>query len=332
MKVKVISSGISKENSRKYATIKEFVSTGELEILTPYNEIEVAVAFVENSEENEINIQTIADKLVSYYKKNKAKNVKIKSCWTSSDRVYNGLLDEHYYAGWITITFEKDIKNLKSYANNLELKVDEIIREIEKESIEEQMEFNPELTAIATNNSKSAEMLKEVATPYDKILDYGCGTGRNMEFIHSESGVPVDGTDIPQQLEKEKKRHDKLRNLGMTIEASELIENGFYDYILNTHVLNVISSDDVKKMVLVDMYKKLKPGGQAFIEVRTKSDVEGAKTKERFGDGWRIKKGSKFTYQEAISKEKMVNMLTEIGFNIKEHIFNSNRHIVVACK
>ena len=196
----------------------------------------------------------------------------------------------------------------------------------------EQINFEPELTAISINNSKGAEILKEKISPMDKVLDYGCGTGRNMEYMHHDLGGEIHGTDTPKQLEKEVNKHDKLRDLGMTIEASELLENGFYDYVLNSFVLNVIESDDVKKSVLEDIHKKLKNNGEAIIEVRTKRDVESAKTKEPYKDGWKIKRGSKFTYQEAITKEKMIDLVTSVGLKIKEHIFNSNNHIVVACK
>ena len=192
--------------------------------------------------------------------------------------------------------------------------------------------FKPENTAIAARNSKSAEMLKKVSKASDKILDYGCGTGRNMEFIYRENGVIAHGTDIPEQLKKENKRHSKLRSLGMTIEASELIEKDFYTYALNSHVLNVIADDNIKRFVLKDIYSKLKKGGKAFIEVRTKRDVESAKTKEKYGDGWKIKCKGGYTYQEGISKEKMVDLVTSAGFLIDEHIFNNSKHIVVASK
>lgn len=198
---------------------------------------------------------------------------------------------------------------------------------------ENKVEFKPELTAISTDSSHSARIIAEKVAISDKVLDYGCGTGRNIEYISKNSVCSaVDGTDIEPQLKKEEVKHNKLRSLGHVIETSKFIKNSHYDYVLNTHVLNVIAEDEVKEMVVQDIYNKLKKGGEVYIEVRTKSDIEGSKTKEKYGDGWKIKKGSSFTYQEAITKEKMVAMLTKVGFKIKEHIFNSSRHMVVACK
>lgn len=194
------------------------------------------------------------------------------------------------------------------------------------------VKFKPELTAIDTRNSKSAEMVAEMAQKNEKVLDYGCGTGRNIKFIKNNADVNVDGCDIVEQLEKEHHRHEILRSEGSVIAESSALPNDHYGIVLSSHVLNVIESDSVKKIVVADIFQKLKNGGKAVIEVRTKSDVEGAKTKESFGDGWKIKKGSSFTYQEAITKEKMVKLVTEVGFKIDEHIYNSSKHIVVAVK
>ena len=53
----------------------------------------------------------------------------------------------------------------------------------------------PELTAISTRHSKSAEMIAEMAQgSAEFVLDYGCGTGRNMNYLLS-SGIISCGCD-----------------------------------------------------------------------------------------------------------------------------------------
>lgn len=194
--------------------------------------------------------------------------------------------------------------------------------------------FAPQNTAIDTHHSKSAEKVASLAEDDSKILDYGCGTGRNIRFIrYNSDATRIDGTDIPEQLEKESEKLNKLDNIYRT-EILQLTEvsNDFYDLVLSSHVLNVIESDEMKKFVIQDIYNKLDKGGKAVIEVRTKSDIESAKTKEPHGEGWKIKKGNSFTYQEAITKEKMKHLVTSVGFEIEEHIFNSSRHMVTVAK
>lgn len=395
-KLTVLSSGISKKEEKLINSIREFMTTGEYEKVRPYNVVEIDLELSEVGEHIESAMKNIAEELVKYYKRNGAKNIKIINCWYSSNKVFNGLISKEYFAGWIRIEFEKEIKRLDRVASNLDKKVEEIvniennkleessemvdvkdiiidhIEEMEKEfpykkdvaeivtsaildytgewmelneadrfdylyeilagKNKEVVKFNPELTAIDTRNSKSAEIITEVVSVGAKVLDYGCGTGRNIKYIKNNTQAKVDGCDIPEQLEKEKEKHSKLIDERTVIAPATELENESYDVVLNSHVLNVIESDEVKKIVVADIFQKLKEGGKAVIEVRTKQDVEGAKTKEKYGDGWKIKKGNSYTYQEGITKEKMVDLVSSVGFKIEEHICNSNKHILVASK
>lgn len=198
---------------------------------------------------------------------------------------------------------------------------------------EGKIEFKPQNTSIVRGVSQSAKNLVKDIKGFEKVLDYGCGSGRNMVYIKDHTNdIQVDGTDIIEQLEKEKNRHNELRCKGCIIVESNLLKSESYDKILNTHVLNVIESDEVKSLVVKDIYDKLKVGGTAYFEVRTKADIGTAKTKEKHGDGFKIKKGSDFTYQEPLTKEKMKYLLESNGFNIVSHIFNSSRHMVVVSK
>lgn len=195
------------------------------------------------------------------------------------------------------------------------------------------IQFHPQATAIKKGNSYSAKMLiEDIKSTKEKILDYGLGIGRNLEYIADNTNLKLFGVDIMEQIEKEKANHDKLRSQGHIIEPTEKNNLKGFDKILNSHVLNVVDSDEVKKFIVADIYDKLNEGGKAYIEVRTKADVESAKTKEKYKDGYKIKKGSVYTYQEGITKEKMLNLVTSVGFKVNQHIYNSSKHIIVCEK
>lgn len=55
-------------------------------------------------------------------------------------------------------------------------------------------EFKSELTAISTKHSKSAEMILNTVTKGQSVLDYGCGTGRNLVFINE--GININQTHL----------------------------------------------------------------------------------------------------------------------------------------
>lgn len=197
---------------------------------------------------------------------------------------------------------------------------------------QKEVEFKAENTAIDTNQSYTAKLVVENLSDGDKVLDYGCGTGRNMRYIknNTDDSVVVEGCDIANQLVRNAHKHEELRKSGMDIFEDVNTPKEKYNIVLNSHVLNVIPSDDIKQLVVNNIYDALVDGGIALIEVRTKSDVEGAKHKVPFGDGWHITKTN--TYQETLTKEKMQRLALNAGFEIKEHVCKSTRHYMLVQK
>ena len=190
----------------------------------------------------------------------------------------------------------------------------------------------PELTAISTRHSKSAEMVAEMAqNSAEFVLDYGCGTGRNMNYLLS-SGIISCGCDIPEQLETQHDKHLELMEKGCLIMEAKYFGDNQFGFILCSHVLNVVYDDQVKIAILSDIHRLLTDNGVAVIEVRTQKDVESAKTKEACGNGYVVKKGSSYTYQEGISKAKMEMLCRNAGLKIVSHVCNSSRHIIVVSK
>lgn len=190
----------------------------------------------------------------------------------------------------------------------------------------------PELTAISTRHSKSAEMIAEMAQGSTEfVLDYGCGTGRNMNYLLS-SGIISCGCDIPEQLEAQHDKHLELMEKGCLIMEAQYFGDNQFGFILCSHVLNVVYDDQVKIAILSDIHRLLTDNGVAVIEVRTQKDVESAKTKEACGNGYVVKKGSSYTYQEGISKAKMEMLCRNAGLKVVSHVCNSSRHIIVVSK
>lgn len=196
-----------------------------------------------------------------------------------------------------------------------------------------EIQFRPEKTAIDTGNAFTAKLLAKNVLPGDKVLDYGFGTGRNMRYIKQnteEKNIQVVGCEIKSQLEYNEKKHQIVIDMGMEIIEDTIVPRNTFDIVLNSHVLNVIPTDEEKQSVVKNIYESLIQGGHALIEVRTKRDVESAKYKEPYADGWHIIRLG--TYQEVITKEKLIKLVTKVGFKIEEHISNSSRHYIIVQK
>lgn len=197
------------------------------------------------------------------------------------------------------------------------------------------MKFKPEKTAIDTRQSLTAKLVVENIVAGDKVLDYGCGTGRNMRYIKEntpkkEINTTIVGCDIMEQLENNVEKHNVLREQGMEIFPDTQVPENEFDIVLNSHVLNVIPDDEIKQLVVNNIYRALVDGGHALIEVRTKKDVEGAKYKTPYGDGWHITRTN--TYQEGLTVEKMQKLAKNAGFIIEEHVCKSDRHYMIVQK
>ena len=188
-----------------------------------------------------------------------------------------------------------------------------------------------ELTCINTNVSYCT---KKIASMYNKginVLDYGLGSGRNVAHL-LKSEYNVHGCDTLEQLTRQQANHDILRQQGATIDFCSNLPSEFYNVVLCSFVLNVIESDSIKLEVVQDLYNKQKKYGITYIEVRTDSDIKGAKTKEKYNNGYLIRKGKNYTYQEAISFEKLEKLVKKAGFKVGTHVCNSTKHYITLFK
>ena len=189
-----------------------------------------------------------------------------------------------------------------------------------------------ELTAISTGHSTSADIVGRVLQNTGvKALDYGCGTGRNIDYIFDEYHQVVDGCDIPEQLARQK--YEKAEENGSIVTQSNFLPCSSYEIILCSHVLNVILDDKVKQNVVDDIARLLKIDGSCYLEVRTKSDINSSSTKEKYKDGFIIPKGKKSaTYQEVVTQEKIERLAKNAGLSVYTLVNNSSKHIVVLTK
>ena len=102
-----------------------------------------------------------------------------------------------------------------------------------------------------------------------KILDCGCGNGRNYKFL-TEHGFDVYGTDTsPKVISNNKKKFKKYKKKFKSgdIRALEFKEN-FFDVIISEASLYYQGIENIKKTIEKFHYL-LKPGG--IIRVYTKS-------------------------------------------------------------
>tara|TARA_Y100000310_G_C20617856_1_gene781628 strand:+ start:230 stop:847 length:618 start_codon:yes stop_codon:yes gene_type:complete len=165
-----------------------------------------------------------------------------------------------------------------------------------------------------------------------KILDLGCGSGRNFAKI---SGLSWYGVDFSKQMLKyAKKRAEKLGiNLDeiKKAEADNLpFEDNYFDAVLCYAVLHGIDGNKKRKKILKEIYRVLKSGGVGFVSVwGKKSPRLKNKTKECFVP-WTTqldKPTKRYTY--IYNKDELEKEISKAGFEILNSWEERNINVVV---
>lgn len=102
-----------------------------------------------------------------------------------------------------------------------------------------------------------------------RILDAGCGSGRNLVYLIA-AGYEVFGTDIdPQAI-------TALPPSNFLLESIESMSfpDSFFDIVLSSAVLHFARSDHHFDAMLRGMWRVLKPGGLLFCRLASSIGIE----------------------------------------------------------
>lgn len=171
--------------------------------------------------------------------------------------------------------------------------------------------IKPENTAISNGTSKNMRELVEFLDKDIEILDFGSGKLRNSNYLNKTGFKNVSILDTPIQVSKySQEEKEKFKNV--------FINNieGKYDLILCNYVLNVIPNKLEREEIIKDIYLHLKDKGIALFEVRTNYDINCAKNKMKYLDGFLIGKGNIKTFQKPYELKEIVVILNSHHFKV----------------
>jgi len=164
-----------------------------------------------------------------------------------------------------------------------------------------------------------------------KILDLGCGNGRNMI---AEKNLEYYGVDFSKEMLKyaeEKIKKQKINAKLFQADISKLaFEDDFFDYAIFIRVLHGIEKKK-HAIILKELYRVLKKGGKCLIATWSKNQDRMKNKKESKSHliPWTINGKKVFRYVYIYELKELENILKKVGFKIIKSWVEKNNWVVV---
>ena len=153
-----------------------------------------------------------------------------------------------------------------------------------------------------------------------KILDFGSGSGRNLLNIKNTKGKEIYLVDFSQKmldfaLERAKKLKLNINTTKASLKKAPF-EDNFFDAAICVAAIHCMPEEKNREKALKELYRVLKKGAKADIEVWNKNSERFKKAPKQKFINWRDK-GKRFYY--LYEEQELKDLLTKIGFKIIEN-------------
>lgn len=164
---------------------------------------------------------------------------------------------------------------------------------------------------------------------YNKILDLGCGNGRNSLFF-AQHGFEVFASDISNKsigILKNKVYRKKITNINIYNFSFEdiLFENDFFDAVVCTSVLDHAQLKDIKKGI-GEIYRVLKPKGCLIFDMPSKEDLSYGLVKaieeNTFVGSREGEEGIPHHYTDIEELKELLEMFYEVSISKNEYVID----------
>ncbi|MEM7415669.1 MAG: class I SAM-dependent methyltransferase [Gemmatimonadota bacterium] len=115
----------------------------------------------------------------------------------------------------------------------------------------------------------------------DRVLDAGCGGGRNSVYL-MRRGAEVFGVDVdPEQIQRIRRLKAHVapglpdENFLVSDLASLVFPDGFFDAVVCSAVLHFAADETAFESMVAEMFRVLRPGGLFFARLASTIGLEG---------------------------------------------------------
>lgn len=169
--------------------------------------------------------------------------------------------------------------------------------------------------------SPSETATKFINKSKGKILDFGSGSGRNILKVKPSKERELYLVDFSQEMLNKAEERAKELNLNVKTKKSSLektdFSDNYFDAAICTAAIHCVETNSKRKKAIKELYRILKPGARADVEVWNKdSERFKKKPKEKF-IAWRDK-GMRYYY--LYDEKEFRDLLEKTGFKIIKKI------------
>jgi ubiquinone/menaquinone biosynthesis C-methylase UbiE len=160
-----------------------------------------------------------------------------------------------------------------------------------------------------------------------KIIDLGCGTGRNMI---PNKDIEYTAVDFSEGQLFHLKKHIKTNKLNAKILKAEVnnlskLKDNTFDYGIFIAALHCIETKEKRRQSLEELHRVLKPKGKAIITIWDSNDQRFKHIKNK-GDiymAWNHDNSAHMRYYYLYKKPELKKLIESIGFKIiKFSVYN----------
>ena len=157
-----------------------------------------------------------------------------------------------------------------------------------------------------------------------KVIDLGCGTGRNMINNKNIQYYGVDFSKIQLKHAKRITKNEKINAIFFKSDISKLnkniFKNNMFDYGLFISTLHCLETPKQRLNALKEFHRILKPNAQALISVWDSKDkrfehILKNKQKDIYMS-WKEDGIDYLRYYHLYDKQELINLLKQAGFKV----------------
>jgi tRNA (uracil-5-)-methyltransferase TRM9 len=151
-----------------------------------------------------------------------------------------------------------------------------------------------------------------------KILNVGCAHG--PDFVPFKDSYELYGIDYAAEMLKQAEKYAEKFQFKAELKEAEATNipypDGYFDWAISVAVYHHLETKEERKKAVEELYRVLKPGGEAFITVWNRWQPRHWKQRKSFLNPWRQKERTLYRYYYLFTRGEFEGLVRGAGFKI----------------